>query len=153
MPLQAAFYKATRPGIPGIYNRLVRAWEPGEYSHCELIFSDGLAASASFMDGGVRFKDIDFHPAHWDIIDLGWADEDYARQWFVAHEHAPYDVIGQVHFVISPVRGSKRGYWCSEAMAAALRLKDPWRCGPNLLHAVLSSTLLNPASAGFLLPG
>lgn len=43
----AAFYKSTRPGWTGLYNRIIRWWERGDYSHCELIFSDGLAASSS----------------------------------------------------------------------------------------------------------
>lgn len=150
--MRAAFYKATRSGVQGLYNRLVRAWEPGDYSHGELIFSDGMAASASFIDKGVRFKQIDFNPDHWDFVDLRGFDERYARQWFIDHEKAKYDLRGQMHFVVGPETGDKDRYFCSEAMAAALRLKDPWRYGPNLLHAVLSSPSLNPASAGFLLP-
>src|SRR3546814_7608950 len=40
----------------GIYSRVTRLVDGGPYSHCELVFSDGLSASASFIDGGVRFK-------------------------------------------------------------------------------------------------
>ena len=69
--MQVAFYKGTRSGIAGIYSRGVRFITKGKYSHCELIFSDGMSASASFMDGGVRFKRIEYDPAHWDIIDVG----------------------------------------------------------------------------------
>ena len=54
--MKAAFYKGTRPGLQGIYSRAVRAIDRGPYSHCELVFSDGLSASASYIDGGVRLS-------------------------------------------------------------------------------------------------
>ena len=53
--MRTAFYKGTRPGWQGIYSRAVRVIDRGPYSHCELVFSDGLSASASYIDGGVRF--------------------------------------------------------------------------------------------------
>jgi hypothetical protein len=150
--MRAAFYTGTRPGVPGLYNRLVRSWEPGGSSHAELIFSDGVSASASFMDKGVRFKEIDYDPTKWEIIDLGERfNEDYARQWFELHEDEPYNLLGQIHFVVSPVR-IDGGYWCSAAMAAALQLVNPWRYGPNLLRDVLVSIVTKPPKGGFLLP-
>lgn len=45
--MKAAFYKATRPGLQGIYSRAVRWIDRGPYSHSEPVFSDGLSASAS----------------------------------------------------------------------------------------------------------
>lgn len=148
--MRAAFYIGTRPGISGVYNRFVRAWDSADCSHCELIFSDGLSASASLMDGGVRFKQIDYDPAHWIIIHLGDRfDEAYARQWFEdrVREKAKYDLIGQVHFVFQPYRGDKNRYWCSEAVAAALRLREPWRYSPHGLKLVLLD-IVQPASSG-----
>lgn len=145
--MRAAFYVATRPGLPGIYNRLVRWWEPGTCSHCELIFSDGLSGSASLIDGGVRLKAIDYDPANWIILDLGHAfDETYARQWFADRiaERAGYDLLGQFRFVLSPLPDNKRRYWCSESLAAALRLGDAWRFGPNLLQSILTDIVLLP---------
>lgn len=68
--MQAAFYKATRPGWQGIYSRAVRVIDRGPYSHCELVFSDGMSGSASYIDGGVRLKRIDYDPAHWDFVEL-----------------------------------------------------------------------------------
>lgn len=143
--MRAAFYTGTRPGISGLYNRVVRWWEPGDCSHCELIFSDGMSASASFMDKGVRFKEIEYDPTRWAIVELGIQfDEAGARQWFELHDKEEYNVIGQMHFVVSPIR-IDHGYWCSSAVAASLGMKDPWRYGPNLLKAVLSSIAKQPA--------
>ena len=133
-----AFYKGTRPGINGVYNRGVRWWTHGDYSHCELIFADSISASASFMDGGVRFKQIDFDPLHWDFIEVD-ADEGFARAWFTKHEHDKYDLMGNVRFVVPALDNDKDKWFCSEAIAAALGINEPWRFDPNTLYAFLSS--------------
>lgn len=137
--MRAAFYKATRPGLQGIYSRAVRWIDRGPYSHCELIFSDGLSGSASYIDGGVRLKRIDYDPAHWDFIALPDHLEPYARDWFERNAGAPYDLAGNVRFVLPWLPDSERGWFCSEAEAAALRLREPWRLGPNGLAALLLS--------------
>lgn len=135
--MQAAFYKATRPGWQGIYSRAVRWIDRGPYSHCELVFSDGMSGSASYIDGGVRLKRIDYDSDHWDFIDLPHSLEPYARDWFERNAGAPYDLMGNVRFVLPIVPASLSGWFCSEAMAAALKLKEPWRFGPNGLAALL----------------
>ena len=137
MGFRAAFYKGTKTGLAGIYNRLVRWIDKGQFSHCELIFSDGLSASASYMDGGVRFKQINFDPALWDFIDLPPEKEAAARQWFRDHLGQGYDLAGNIHFILGPVSDSKSKWFCSEAAAAALGMDDPWRYGPNGLATVL----------------
>lgn len=137
--MRAAFYKGTRPGIAGIYNRLVRFWCQGPYSHCELIFSDGMAASASFADGGVRFKRIEFDPANWDIVDLPGADEAAARAWFEQREGAAYDLIGNLRFVIAPLPDNDRRFFCSEAVLAALGFEHSWRFCPNGAHDIVNT--------------
>lgn len=135
--MRAAFYKGTRPGASGVYNRLVRAWERGPYSHCELVFSDGISASSSFLDGGVRFKLISFDPANWDIFEMPVHLEMAARKWFTDHEGEAYDLMGNVHLVIGFVPSCLRKRFCSAAMADALGLPDPWRFGPNALACIL----------------
>lgn len=137
MGFQAAFYKGTRPGLAGIYNRLVRWIGRGPYSHCELIFSDGLAASSSWMDGGVRFKQIDFCPENWDFIDLPPEGEDAARQWFRDHRGQPYDLMGNIRFLCGVVRDSEGRWFCSEALGVALGIRGPWRNEPNGLADIL----------------
>lgn len=136
--MRAAFYKGTRPGIAGLYNRAVRLWTRSPYSHVELIFSDGMAASSSFADGGVRLKAIDFSADRWDFIDLPGEDEEYARRWFNAHVGQPYDLLGNLHFVLFPIAGLRRAWFCSEAAAAALGLPDPYRFDPATLASTLS---------------
>lgn len=134
---RAAFYTGTRPGIPGIYNRLVRWLDRGPYSHCELIFADGMAASSSFMDHGVRFKYIEFNPAHWDFVRLPHHLEAAARAWFEAHQGKVYDLWGNIRFLFGCFRDSGDKWFCSEALAAALGFENPWRFGPNGLSEIL----------------
>lgn len=133
------FYKGTRPGIPGIYNRLVRARGRGKYSHVELAFSDGWSASSSFADGGTRFKIIDYSDSNWDYIDLPPEWESFARDWFVsaASNNNGYDIWGNVHIAIGFVPDSFKRYFCSEAIAKALNLDDAFRFEPNALYFVL----------------
>ena len=134
--MKVAFYKATRPGWQGLYSRLARLVDRGPYSHAELIFSDGMSASASYIDGGVRFKKIDYDPAHWDFVDVA-GDEGAAMAWFIEHNGASYDLIGNLSFLCPLIPHSRRKWFCSEAIAAALGIPDPWRQGPNGLAAVL----------------
>lgn len=147
--MYAAFYKGTRPGWQGIYSRLVRWWGRGPYSHVELVFAGDIAASASFIDGGVRLKQIQFDPDHWDFIDLPDALEDDARRWFVDRIGEKYDIAGNIRFIFPPMRDGRRKWFCSEAIAAALKIPDPWRYEPNVLASTLR-IYTHPASAGFL---
>ncbi len=138
--LKIAFYKGTRPGIQGIYSRGVRFIDRGIYSHCELIFSDGVSASASFIDGGVRFKQIDYNKDNWDIYEIDDPNgifERKALEWFVEHEGDKYDIWGNVRFVLGFVKHENNKQFCSEACAEALGFYEGWRYGPNGLASIL----------------
>lgn len=119
-----AFYKGTRPGIQGWYNRLVRCWTRSPYSHCEMIFSDGISSSSSFLDGGVRFKEIEYKPENWDIVELPIEFEKLARLWFIQHEGDSYDVIGNIGFVIGSVDDSKKSGSVQKSSWRLLVLKN-----------------------------
>lgn len=99
----------------------------------ELVFANGLSASASYIDGGVR---IDYRPEHWDFVDAP-GDEAAARAWFTAHAGRSYDLMGNLSFLCPLIPDSKRKWFCSEACAAALGIPEPHRMGPNGLAAVL----------------
>jgi hypothetical protein len=137
MTFRVAFYRGTRPGIAGAYNWFVRKWEAGDYSHAELIFSDGISASASFADKGVRFKQIDYSADRWDFIELPAHLEPGARRYFERHNGEGYDLIGNVHFMVGFIHHAKNKKFCSEAIAEALGIKDGWRFGPNALYPIV----------------
>lgn len=136
--IKVAFYKGTRPGLAGIYSYAVRGWTRSPYSHVEAIFSDGMAASSSFTDGGVRFKRIAFDPNNWDFLEIE-CDEATVRQWFSLREGKAYDLTGNLSFIIGFIPDGKDKWSCAESVAAALGLPDAWRYSPAILYSVLSS--------------
>ncbi|MGJ8689843.1 MAG: hypothetical protein ACSHXZ_10010 [Gammaproteobacteria bacterium] len=134
--MQLAFYK----GGKRLFDRMVQWWTRSSYSHCELVLSYQLdsgeaeCASSSKLDGGVRIKLIDLSPDRWDLVDLPFTDEAAARDWFLLHLGEDYDVKGLIGFV-GPIEGRSKKWFCSEACAAALGYKDPWRYSPAMLAA------------------
>jgi len=135
--MKVGFYKGTRKGINGLYSRVVRFIEKGKYSHCELVFTKGDSASSSFIDDGVRFKDIKYTSCDWDFVDVSWADEEYARNYFEEHEDEKYDLKGNLHFLIGIFGDSRDRKFCSEAVAEALGIRQAWLLAPNALYNVL----------------
>ena len=132
--MQVAFHK----GGSSVGGKIIKWWDSGPYSHCEIIFSDGLWASASFLGKQqVRGKLIKPSADGWDYITLPASYEQAARAFFAKTEGVRYDLFGQVRFIIAPYRGKGDKYWCSEWVAEALGLREPWRYGPNGLYNVL----------------
>lgn len=141
--MQIAFYKGTRPGFQGIFNRLVRWWTNGPYSHCEMVIKTlpcglSLCASSSFIDGGVRFKYIRLHPDNWDLIKINANPVEVAK-WFELRKGAGYDTLGLFRFIGQRGDGHKDKYLCSESCGGSLGIVEPWRLDPNTLAAILLS--------------
>ena len=142
--LSAAFYKGVRPGLSGVYNRIVRAYEGGPYSHCEIVFSNGDSASSSGMDGGVRFRGdrhflprIDFSNGNWDLIPLPPHLASSARAYFEKHDGWAYDYRGNVRFLYPwGNRNSTLKKFCSAATLESLGMVEGWRFGVNAAAAV-----------------
>lgn len=136
--MKIALYKGTLSGWRGWISRLVRFADRGPYSHCEVVFSDGMCASASWLDGGVRFKKINFNPDHWDFIDIGsgWPSETLVRDWFEQRKGNRYDLPGSLGVVFRPFRQRQHRWFCSEAVAASLGISEAWRISPNMLAAL-----------------
>jgi uncharacterized protein YycO len=139
--MYAAFYKGKSPGLAGVFDKLDHIWEEGRYSHVELVFSDGKNASA-ILDGGVRFEDAGVEnfsdPTLWTIVDCSMFSEDDARNWFTEHNGLPYDLEGDIHFVLGFVHHQADHYFCSAAVGTALGFDQAWRFDPNALYIVLA---------------
>ena len=133
-----ASYKCNRPGIRGLFNIMTRWWLGGPYSHTELIFSDGISGSSSWLDGGVRLKKIDYTSGKWDFKTID-GDEKAARQWFEDHAGQPFDLLGLLGFVWRRGTESRGKWFCSESVAAALQFHDPHRFDPCSLHFATKS--------------
>lgn len=130
--MKIAFYKARGTFV----DRAIRWWQHGPYSHVEAVLAengDGMFECASSVHGaGVRIATIALPPEKWDVLDLP-ADVDAVRAWFVGHAGLRYDYLGILGFVIRPVGGVPRHYFCSEAIATALGFAEPFRLDPNAL--------------------
>jgi hypothetical protein len=135
--MKIAFYKKRNKFPTDIISELIKWWDGGPYSHCELIFSSGVSASSSMQDNGVRFKHIEYGE-HWDIIAVPEQfSEAYAYEWFVTNECAAYDFLGDVGFVLNRGIQDKNKWFCSEAIASALGFSDAWRLSPNGLYSII----------------
>lgn len=127
--MKLALYKGK--GLIG--NALVRWWKRSPYSHCELVIG-GICYSSSVMDGGVRSKWIDLADGKWDVIDLPWADEDGALDYF---ERTNGEKYSWSSLIWSQFFGREtdepKASFCSEWCAAALGLPTPVIYSPEAL--------------------
>lgn len=121
---------AFRYGDRRLFSRFVCWWQSNDASHCELVLSrEGEVfecASASYLDHGVRVKHMPLPATKWRIYRIP-GDAAAARAWFEAHQGEGYDLFGLLGFAWRPWRGVERDWWCSEACAAALSWREPWR--------------------------
>jgi hypothetical protein len=142
--MKVAYFKGNRSGIAKLFSIICRWWLRGQYSHVELIFKDGVSASSSSMDGGVRFKRIDFDPKKWDIQDIGMHDkEDAARQYIADKVGCKFDYLGMFAHVDKRLKENPNRYFCSEIIAAALGFKEAWRLDPCSLFIAVDFYLKN----------
>jgi hypothetical protein len=142
--MKVALFKGRHPGIKGWLGVLTKWWTRGPYSHGELVIgemTDGrsICWSSTYLDKGVRRALIQLDPADWDVLELDVTDaqRDAALQWFREHEGQGYDVLGLFDFVWRRGDGDKSKWFCTEAVAAALNLPEPWRKDPNTFAAEL----------------
>lgn len=141
MTMFAAFFKGTRPGVAGLYNRLGRYLDGrGKYSHTEHIFSDGLSGSSSFEDRGVRIKRIGYSSVDaWDFLQLPAHWESDSRAWYAEHAGKGYDLVGQIKFAFPFLQVHDRDRWfcCESNIASIAHLigdPQPHRFGPNGMY-------------------
>lgn len=135
--MKLAFYKPK----DRLFNRIVAWWTHGEYSHVEIAIHQNAGGmwwcgSSSNRDGGVRRKYLDLTPDKWDLLDYD-GDEAEVTAWFDAHSREKYDLLGLFGFFGRRGTQDQKKWFCSEAVAAALGLNEPWRYDPNSLFAAV----------------
>jgi hypothetical protein len=111
--------------------------------------SGGMSFSSTLQDKehGGRFKDIEYTKAaeHWDTLYFVVPDRAARGALYEAEgiDGKPYDLFGLLSFSTkwAIIRGSKEGYWCSEAVAilaiAAGIYDGPTEITPEALFAAL----------------
>jgi hypothetical protein len=129
---------AFRVGDRRLFARLIHWWDKTDNSHCE-VSANWLAngahrcMSASMLDDGVRAKTLTLTPDKWRVYEVP-AEPAVALDWFEQHEGDRYDLLGLFGFVIRPIKGWLRAWFCSEACAAMLGLPEAWRYTPRSLE-------------------
>lgn len=136
--MRFAFYK----GRGTLVDRMIRWWQRGPYSHVEAVLAsnaDGTFECASSAPGkGVRIASIALSVVEWDVLEMP-ADVEVVRVWFEAHAGARYDWPGIFGFLMRPIGGEPGRYFCSEAIASALGIDEPWRFDPNTFADFIKS--------------
>lgn len=147
--MKLASYVGTRPGLQGLFNKLVRAILAAPESHSELVFTDGLAFSCSFLDKGPRFKYISFDSGKWEFTELpSYYNEQVIRlraERICEGEHGKppkYSLLllaGQLlPFLLRFV--SDKDEVCSTAIAKALDIPGHKRYDPHELRILFEAT-------------
>lgn len=146
MTVYVAFYKgrlkrnaSLRERICYLTDWFTRVFTRSPYSHCELAIADEARAgvyfcvSASLRDGGVRGKYMQLPAGRWDLLPCPLPESavhDELRQ----HQGQRYDYAGIFRFLLPFLPHSRRRWFCSEFVAAALRLPNPHHHTPKSIH-------------------
>lgn len=128
---------AFRVGDRRPFARLIHWWDRTDVSHCEVACHwrglEHRCMSASWLDGGVRAKTIKLAADRWRVYEVPHDAAD-ALGWFVEHNGDRYDVVGLLGFVVRPIKGWLRAFFCSEACAEMMRMPEAWRYSPRTLE-------------------
>jgi len=149
-----AFYKGRgKTRSHRFQDALIRLRTSGQYSHVELISGRAklgeraLCFSASGRDGGVREKHILLTPESWDLVEVD-IDPTEPIEFIRSRIGAKYDYTGILLSQALSLGIHEDELWfCSEIVAAALRLPDPQRFSPQFLFGVAGSLLSNARRA------
>ena len=124
------------------YDKVICLATFSKYSHCEIVFSDGMCASASCRDDGIRFKKIDLEEK-WVVFDLlSQFDEAAIKYWFNLHDSDKYDYLGAFGSVLNIDSTSDSKKYCSYACATVLGI-DPIITPGALYKKLIKEKMIN----------
>lgn len=142
---------AFRKNDPSFSSRLIRWWTKSTYSHCEMIFTNGLTFSAFFEDFNTSFKrNIIYDSNDWDFIDIPITrTEEYKIYgWTINEDNCFYDIIGIIFTQIIPLSFENPWWWfCSEVCCAAVQQVGlclditPHETDPGKLYKILKERI------------
>lgn len=141
--MKIAFYRAEHGNW---LDKLIAFITVSNYSHCELVFTDGVFGSSSSRDGGVRLKYIE-QDSHWDIYDiydlnLTQEKERQMREWFITHTGEAYDWPGAIMSLFGVNWTSEDKHFCSEVCGDLLDL-DPIVTPQKLFENLIEEKMIN----------
>ena len=116
-----------------IFDKLIRWWTSpladmfngkwkDSYSHCEILFSDGMMFSASQYENRTRYRRHNRRSKSWVVIDITGttSDEMLVRFYCDRIEGKRYDYLGILGFIFG-TPDSKSKWFCSEACTSVLQ--------------------------------
>ena len=109
---------------PGMFATLVRWWTHSPYSHCELLFDDGLMFSAHPSQGTRFWTPGILSPNDWDflLIPTTMEEDIVLRNFCTAEAGCAYDWWGLIASQILRLQRSHPDKWfCSELCASAMQ--------------------------------
>lgn len=125
-----------------LFSKLVCWWFRTDTAHCEVIVSDTLCLSSSFLDkningkNGVRLKTIDMPSEKWRIYEYD-SDATDPLDWYEKHKEYTYDHLAILGFLFRPLKDQRKGMTCSEVMASILKLEAPHTYAPHHIESYL----------------
>ncbi len=115
---------AFRKNEDGMFSTVIRWWTHSPYSHCELLFDDGLMFSA-YPGQGTRFYTPGIlSPNEWDIllVPTNLEEDITLKNFCTAESGCAYDWWGLIASqVLRLQREHPHKWFCSEVCAAALQ--------------------------------
>lgn len=135
---------ASYKGTGKLFNKIVRTLDRTQYSHTELglnyLGGDSWECwSSSFMDGGVRCKEISLTDDHWTITELPITEGEYqfAKEFAEKNKGVGYDVWGMLGAGFMIPREHPELWFCNEFVGGALQFIDPWRYRPSNFYEMV----------------
>lgn len=127
--------------------RIVQKGPFGNVTHVEAVLeehADGsvTVGSSVLSEGGVRTVRKTLEAAAWRLVDVPAWSAQRAAAWFAEHAGARYDWRGALATVLPGHDGV--GYFCNEAVGAAVGLETPAAFTPAQFAAIAYTLALLP---------
>lgn len=139
-----ASYKGTRPGLAGVFNRLIRFFDKSSYSHSELTVGNPFTSevdcySSSISEGGVRVKKMKLNKERWTIQHVSWVTEEDVKEAYERTKGMGYDYVGALSVKVSLLKQIKNRFFCNEWCGKVMGIDQPWRYSPGGLFRITDS--------------
>lgn len=116
---------AFRKNATKINSKLICWWTSSIYSHCEIVFENGLSFSADIEVMKTRFKTVVYDPNEWDIITIPIERivEYKVYDFCLDEDNCGYDLYGMICTQVLYLSFESPYWWfCSELAYKCLQI-------------------------------